>query len=933
MKRAINYIKYLGFMAIFFLPQLAFAADGGIGSSNPLSLKLFTPPSTDFSLSFLRHIFGMNFLGHIAGISGGTSELVSSGQSMLGVLFGVFNAGVISIAAMFLIYTTVRSIVDTAQEGEVMGKKLSHWTAIRTALGIGILVPKFSGFSFIQVFVMWTIIQGVGLADHAWSMGLDYLQKGGVIYQTSSVVQQTDKIDPLIVATDTNQSKVKTAPPAKSGNAGASDMLHSLVCMHTLDKLADAKRQSILQDIKNNPQNYPKPGTPEYSKLVNDLSTSYLFHAHYNDAVNVNVEQIPGYRKNEVVPAYVQNLFKGSKTEQGTGICGAYDEDVAGSQSQLTNRIEYGNAKKAGMTQMIAALDPDAKRIVDRIFASKSKVPPKITNSDAEQLVSAGLSYQTIIYPERLYAGRQYQKRNDDFYDKAKTAGWSMAGSYYHDIATINSVGALDKQDYLLSVIDGKFGAYPPSIDASGTERKMRYGKMLTFFQKQGAGLGFDANKFTLAMNWSDSSRNAAIDLVAQLNAAVQKQDSNVIPNLRDSDLFNPGGSEHLGESLFEFAGGGNFGIKSAAIVEGFATFGAALPLNPEAIGLSLEAEVNNAVHSWFGVMVDQKSDNLSPIAKLSSFGSDLILFATTFWEQVTMTMIANGTSLLGIDAGLASAATAIGATGSMFGIGTAAAMAFNTWSTVVYAGLKVLSSIMMSILPLGLAITAPLFVMGITLSVYVPLIPFILFVFGVISWLIFVIEAMAAAPLVALGITHPEGHDLMGKSEQAVMLLLSVFLRPICMIIGLIAAIVLSYVALEVLNAGFAHVIKSVGLQGGTFSFLSPVGLVQHLMILVVYTYIVVALINQCFGLIHVIPEKIMTWIGLHPQSSGDEQRLESVKAGVGQFAEAGAKGAGESATSHKDLMGVGKGPQAPVAAFDVEGAATKVVGAVVAA
>ncbi len=896
-------------MAIFFLPQLAFAADGGIGSSNPLSLKLFTPPSTDFSLSFLRHIFGMNFLGHIAGISGGTSELVSSGQSMLGVLFGVFNAGVISIAAMFLIYTTVRSIVDTAQEGEVMGKKLSHWTAIRTALGIGILVPKFSGFSFIQIFVMWTIIQGVGLADHAWNMGLDYLQKGGVIYQTISAEKKTDQIDPILVATDTDQSKVPVAPPAKMGNAGASDVLHSLVCMHTLTKLADAKRQSILQDIKNNSQNYPKAGTPAYAKLMNDLNTSYRFHPVYK-----KTEQIPGYHHSEVVPAYVTNMFVKGGLGKGVGACGAYVARADITVPISHNLREYVDAKKTGLKQIVSDLDPVAKHIVDRIFENKSSAPPKITNSDAEQLISAALSYQTIIYPERLYAGKNYQKRADTFYSQAKAAGWSMAGSYYHDISTIQDLGNLDMNNYLLFVYNGK---YSPSRDSAGADRKMIFGKMSTFFQKM-APANFDASKFTTAIDWSDNSRNAAVDLAIQLNDKMQEQDSTTIPTLRDSDLFNPGGDEHAGQSKFEFADGGAYGIKSVAVNKAFASIGAILPLNPVAIGISLETEVNNAVHSWFDVMVDSKSDNLSPIAKLSAFGTDLISNAVEFWEQVMTSMLLNGASLLTIDASLATAATGIGAMGSMFGIGTGMAMAFNTWSSVVYAGLKVLSSVMMSILPLGIAITAPLFVMGVTLSVYVPLIPFILFIFGVVSWLIFVIEAMAAAPLVALGITHPEGHDLMGKSEQAIMLLLSVFLRPICMIIGLIAAIVLSYVALEVLNAGFAHVIDSVGLQGSALSSLTPVGLVQHLMILVVYTFIVVALVNQCFGLIHVIPEKIMTWIGLHPQSSGDEQRLESVKAGVGQFADAGAKGGGDTAASHKDLMNVGKGPQAPVAPLD---------------
>ena len=51
--------------------------------------------------------------------------------------------------------------------------------------------------------------------------------------------------------------------------------------------------------------------------------------------------------------------------------------------------------------------------------------------------------------------------------------------------------------------------------------------------------------------------------------------------------------------------------------------------------------------------------------------------------------------------------------------------------------------------------LAATMFVaLGITLQYMVPLYPFMVFTFGVISWLAMVIEAMAAMPLVALGLT-----------------------------------------------------------------------------------------------------------------------------------------------------------------------------------
>ena len=51
----------------------------------------------------------------------------------------------------------------------------SGWGAIRAVLGVGLLVPGTTGYSLIQVFVMWVVIQGVGLADTIWETGANYM--------------------------------------------------------------------------------------------------------------------------------------------------------------------------------------------------------------------------------------------------------------------------------------------------------------------------------------------------------------------------------------------------------------------------------------------------------------------------------------------------------------------------------------------------------------------------------------------------------------------------------------------------------------------------------------------------------------------------------------------------------------------------------------
>lgn len=90
-------------------------------------------------------------------------------------------------------------------------------------------------------------------------------------------------------------------------------------------------------------------------------------------------------------------------------------------------------------------------------------------------------------------------------------------------------------------------------------------------------------------------------------------------------------------------------------------------------------------------------------------------------------------------------------------------------------------------------------------------------------------------------------------------MLLLGVFLRPILMIIGLLGGMILSYVALRILNGGFFYVAQNILSTQG-------IGLAWpfvFIIILIIYSSLVVSIVTQCFSLIHLLPDRIMRWIG----------------------------------------------------------------------
>ncbi len=96
-----------------------------------------------------------------------------------------------------------------------------------------------------------------------------------------------------------------------------------------------------------------------------------------------------------------------------------------------------------------------------------------------------------------------------------------------------------------------------------------------------------------------------------------------------------------------------------------------------------------------------------------------------------------------------------IGLAVAIFGISAATVVCQATLN--LYTPIEAVTS---WIKPPLMILAAALLGVGVLLGYYIPLYPFILCVFGVIGWMLCVIEAMVAATRIAFGLTQPEGHD-----------------------------------------------------------------------------------------------------------------------------------------------------------------------------
>ena len=117
---------------------------------------IFSPVAGDLSiLMVLQPVFGSLFGG--------------VGDGPLGEAISTFNMCCLTIGGFLLAYILVFGTVQTAQDGEVLGKKWSSlWVPIRIAVATALLVPV-SSYCTAQLMVGWLAIQGIGLADTVWS--------------------------------------------------------------------------------------------------------------------------------------------------------------------------------------------------------------------------------------------------------------------------------------------------------------------------------------------------------------------------------------------------------------------------------------------------------------------------------------------------------------------------------------------------------------------------------------------------------------------------------------------------------------------------------------------------------------------------------------------------------------------------------------------
>ena len=921
---------WLSILFLILVPCVGFAMDAPASPLWDMFRNLsFNPPAEDLSVSLLAQLFG-----YVPGVP----QFYNVSTTILSPIFGVFNAGILAISGVFLSYTIFKVVTETTMEGTAMGKTATIWTAVRVGISTGLLIPQASGYSVLNGIIMWVVIQSIGLADLTWSSALNYLGTGGSV--TTTQTRQTDY-------------SLVNYTLGKNGTAkdvGSADVLRCLVCADTIKEVLQAKQKALqkAEQTKNDP------------RVVPDMLSYFSF---YYDNPDKNIFSFPYMRPTTVYGARDQSplkLWRDFDKEAAkldlTGICGVITYD--------TEDKNYEGAKRSGLEKMVAGLnimsnsllykaDHDKLDALNYVLYKEGKsnyyFADKITEAgktkldytkltintqdlknktplpginwpfSTDSLLKAALEYQLILEPVQRAGQNNLDSKVKDKIATAKKEGWITAGNYYYLLQGVSEDAQKEADDYRLQVdqadiddlkllrANAPYGAFY-SLDNTGklVQAIRTLDHECDDGRSSGQTDGSNSKKSQFEMNMKRAFewiwltvpytqlRGESLVLAAtKVELGVKKKnpydDYEFLYDIKEGEIT----------TKLVFAA-----IAAALVYAPFVNIAsvAALPLFATIPMDYLVYDIKQIMARWSNLMDPRDSnEKKDPIVKLHDLGEKMVEQSVEYFKQIKLMF----TVITGVFMGGAFIVQNLSwlmLPWSTWGIGTGTQMAVQSSISVGGMIQNFMQTILYMNLPLGLAMIGPLFVTGIILSIYVPLIPYMLFLFGIISWFISVLVLMVAAPIICFlmlwGTTSQENPLLSREAEQFVMQIIGVFFRPTLMVVGLVVGIALSYIGIEVLNLGFVNVFKKVVLDiKETSDIVGPIKVVGFM---VIYTFIMVSVVNMCFSTIHLLYSEVMRIAQIQAPAVGmEEKHMEAVKAGVTEFSQAGAAGGKESATT----------------------------------
>lgn len=780
---------------------------------------MFEVLPTDKSLEYLGRIFG----GNVGAIYlGGTSN------PLLSRMFEKLNFIVVTFGVVILAYIGVAGAINTAREGEALGKKFSLWVPLRAMMGMLMMVPTpGTGYSAVQMTVMWFVLNGIGAANTIWGVVIDQLAQGTPATGGVSFVFQDTEM-----------------------NALAGKVLRSATCMAYVNKIPNFTNQFGRVKIMTE---YLPPVTTGPASAPTRLSQQAI--------VNVGVEKLASSRVDY------------------SNICGSFTIDTIIQKSihsqdafNLASLLKRMYIKTNALLTMFSVLDSPANQFVTVPPTTvppppgaptppppPPPTPPNVSSGYIPQAVNAfknqignlaggikatagsftmedlksgvreraGEGLVPMLKWEENYNSVTIQKNQ---INDLRKLGWIHAGGYYYALGKERKSDT--DQDAVLPPVDKPAGI--PKALTVPTPGEDEFFKT-TIPPKES--------------NWSPPfwSLLATKANREYLNYSLTFADAYATKDQTTSAIDIPA-----------------LGSGKASTGSGFLD----VVLTPMADGM--RKPILKGIQESMGEGGD-------PLLKMGKMGWDMMVSA----EAVLMGGMVLAAGILMIVSPGACLNPAPYSVPWLF--------------SQLFVMLYILMALMWSI--------------GATLGIYIPMVPYIIFTSTAVGWFVAVIEAVVAAPFIALALVQPSGEEL-GNIKQAIGILMNVFLKPSLMIFGFIIAASLLRAVISMINFGFIAAVDGSVIPS-LFGIIPIIGL---------YAFFVIGMVNQSFSLIYELPSKVLRYCGMEDKGGYDPAKAageakSGFQAGESVAGKEGAMGSMASkagATSEK-IAAKGTGPKKP--------------------
>ncbi len=648
--------------------------------------------------------------------------------------------------------------------------------------------------------------------------------------------------------------------------------------------------------------------TPASSLFVSQVC---MYGMNKSAGTNYSVSSAYLYGNGKENPATQYVYYFGPKTTNSNGTVGAFCGYVG---VNLTKDANVNAAAESSLDQMVSVTQGPAQQLVDNI--STDGIYPSAI-SDAMNIYMSNVG-QAMRQALQKYAIENTQQGKIYAYNmhQARRAGWIFAGRYYY---TMNEFNDSITRSLECSVAKGA-NANRASRGSLNLHPDTKGGQNLAswFQMNRSPNSGKNHSLYASICNNQNTFSGQIPDFYLPSLNTVSAQETDT--DYQSLQVYLKPMVRYIAQNQRVTAR--DIRGKDSGSLDNSGDAGNAR------IFINLTTDAVSQSMAYLRDMFQAVQAGADPVMAAQQYGKQQLNIVSEAWRKGSNFIFGVGVAAITMD-------LAAGVASSMPGFKRFVAPALKGMASALDTLITMLIAVMSWTMPLAIMVFGMLFVSGISLAVYVPLVPYILFTFGAIGWIVAVLEAMVAAPIVALGVLHPEGqHQLLGKAEPSVMLLANIFLRPSLMIFGMILGMTLSYVAVDLINMGFMGAATSI--HPGAASLPSnghdfwhnqvgdglDLNFLESAVLMVIYSTMMVFALNKSFAMIHEIPDKVLRWIqgGEHTRGQIDtgEQEAREVKQKVDTTSEKGAQQAGTAMDSGiKGSVDAGHAPGKAVGQF----------------